>query len=114
MRPGEMPLASKPSMMALAMAPAPIKPMFRLCNGEGAVMALMLVQRCWLAVCGYPRASADKFSAAPVLWTMLRSSQLSAGDECGTSSALVLLTRLAYRDALAPNPSKLCGLLYSP
>ena len=34
MRPGEMPLASKPLMMALAMAPAPMKPMFRLCKGS--------------------------------------------------------------------------------
>ena len=42
MRPGEMPLASRPLMMALAMAPAPMKPMFRLCRGDCAAMALML------------------------------------------------------------------------
>ena len=43
MRPGEMPLASKPLMMALAMAPAPMKPILLLCRGEAAAdMALML------------------------------------------------------------------------
>ena len=45
MRPGEMPLASKPLMMADAMAPAPMKPMFRLCRGEAAVMALMFCRQ---------------------------------------------------------------------
>ena len=65
MRPGEMPLASKPLMMADAMAPAPMNPMFRLCKGEAAVMALIFVQRCWIAVCGYPEAAIE-FLAAPI------------------------------------------------
>ena len=59
--PGEMPLASKPLMMADAMAPAPMKPMLRLCNGEVA-MALIA---CELRFCGYPKLRALEIFAAP-------------------------------------------------
>ena len=77
MRPGEMPLASKPLMMALAMAPAPMKPIFRLCNGEAA-MALMLIA----VFCGYQMLHAFEIFAATGVLRCRRSTQGALDDWC--------------------------------